>query len=167
MKKIFLLIFIATIVACTPDEFPAIGDRNKVVPQLAGTWKLNSVIQRDNDAERKGFPSFAQVQDLSEEFNYTNFELTLNADDSGNPTTFSIETNGAPNIIGEITSGNWVVDDVNYPSTILFGTGDVSIELGSFAGLQNGQMVFKLIRYQPKGENLESVVTYQYTFIKD
>ena len=158
---------IAVIMSCQPEEFPSIGQREAVVPKLAGTWKLTEVIQRDNDAERKGFPSFAQVQNITSDFPFEQFKLVLNV--NGNePATFAIQTGDSPNIIGNVSAGTWSVDDVNYPSKITFAGGSgTSIELGSFAGLSKGEMTFKLIRTQPKAGQQESVVTYQYSFTKE
>lgn len=161
MKRLFLILLGVAALACQPDEFPAIGGRDKVLPKLSGTWTLNRVIQNDNDAERKGFPMFAQTQDVTNDFPFSEFSITLNVDAAGSPTTYNIVTGNSPNIIGDVTSGNWTVDDVDFPSKILFD--EVSIELGSFAELNNGNMQFKLIRYLDE----QSVVTYQYIFIKE
>jgi hypothetical protein len=153
--------------SCQPDEFPAIGERQSVVPKLSGTWTLSRVIQRDNDAERKGFPTFAQTQDITDDFRFSDFKITLATNVSGEPGTFTIVTGESPNIIGNVTTGTWAVDNQDFPSKITFTGGEgATIELGSFTGLDNGEMVFKLIRYQPKAGSLEQVVTYQYTFKK-
>jgi hypothetical protein len=160
-------ILAVSIFSCQPDEFPSLGERKAIVPRLAGTWKLTQVVQRDNDAERKGFPTFAQQQDITDDFPFQEFKLVLDAA-NGTPSTFTIETGDSPNIIGNVSIGTWAVDDVNYPSKITFSGGDgVEIELGSFAGLDNGKLVFKLIRTQPKAGKQESVVTYQYSFTKE
>jgi hypothetical protein len=166
-RNIILFCILIAISACQPEEFPALGERQPIIPKLAGTWKLVKVIQRDNDAERKGFPTFAQSQDVTSAFPFEQFKIQLNA--TGNtPTDFTITTGASPNIIGGVTTGSWSVDDVNYPSKITFAGGSgANIELGSFAGLVNGQLVFKLIRTQPKGSSNESVVTYQYSFTKE
>lgn len=162
MKKlIYMTLLGVAAFACQPDEFQAIGERNKVLPKLSGTWNLSRVIQIDNDAERKGFPAFAQTQDVTSDFPFSEFSITLNVDAAGNPTTYTITTGNSPNIIGDVTSGTWAADNVDFPSKILFS--EVSIELGSFAELDNGSMQFKLIRYQSE----QSVVTYQYVFIKE
>lgn len=171
MKKyrfISLTLIALVLLCCQPDEFPALGAREPIVPKLAGTWTLSKVVQRDNDAERKGFPSFAQLQDITNDFAFKDFKLVLGV--SGNaPSTFTVQAGNSPNIIGSgIASGNWSVDDVNYPSKITFSGGSgTSIELGSFAGLNNGEMIFKLIRTQPKAGVPEAVVTYQYSFTKE
>ena len=149
-RFISLVLMSLVLLCCQPDEFPAIGAREPIVPKLAGTWTLSKVVQRDNDAERKGFPSFAQLQDITNDLAFKDFKLVLNV--SGNaPATFAVQAGNSPNIIGGgISSGNWSVDDVNYPSRITFSGGaGTSIELGSFAGLNNGEMVLKLIRTQP------------------
>lgn len=165
MKKILAGIFIcASVLACQPDEFPNNKPLDKVVPKLWGTWQLTSVIQQDNDAVNKGFPTFAQSQDVTNDFPFTDFQLVLNADEEGNPTTYTITLGDSPNIIGGPTNGTWTVDDVDFPSQIEFGT--AMIQLGSFAELDNGEMQLSLVRLQPKGDELQAVVTYQYIFTK-
>jgi hypothetical protein len=161
MKKLlYIFLSVLVVTSCRPDDFPPIGERNTIVPQLAGTWKLTQVIQIDNDAARKGFPAFAQTQDVTSDFPFSEFSITLNTDAEGNPTTYTITTGNSPNIIGDVTSGAWTTDDVAFPSKIQFGL--VSIELGSFAELANGAMQFKLVRLQDNNV----VVTYQYVFTK-
>jgi hypothetical protein len=156
------------IASCQPDEFPGIGERETVVPKLTGTWTLTKVVQRDNDAERKAFPVFAQTQDITEDFPFSDFKITLNADASGTPTTFAIDKGDSPNIIGDVSTGSWTVDDLDFPSKLVFtGGSGATIELGSFTGLSNGEMILKLIRTQPKAGKPEAVVTYQYSFTKE
>jgi hypothetical protein len=165
MKKILAGIFVCLVAAaCQPDEFPKNKPAEKVVPKLSGTWQLTTVIQQDNDAVNKGFPLFAQTQNITNDFPYSDLELVLNSDADGNPTTYAITLGDSPNIIGAPLSGNWTVDDVDFPSQIEFGT--ASIQLGSFAELNNGTMQFKLVRLQPKGDEMQAVVTYQYIFTK-
>jgi hypothetical protein len=163
-----LVLISLVLLCCQPDEFPALGAREPIIPKLAGTWTLSKVVQRDNDAERKGFPSFAQLQDVTNDFAFRDFKLVLNVN-GNDPSTFTVQTGNSPNIIGGgITSGNWSVDDANYPSRVTFSGGSgTSIELGSFAGLSKGEMVFRLIRTQPKAGVPEAVVTYQYSFTKE
>lgn len=157
----------ALMISCHPDEFPGVGEREAIVPQLAGTWSLSQVIQRDNDAQRKGYPDFAQVQDVTDDFDFSDFRMTLNTGSAGEPSTFTIVPGDSPNVIGNVTTGTWSVDDPDYPSKIVFTGGDgASIELGSFTNLSNGELNFKLIRYQPKAGKPEAVVTYQYSFTK-
>ena len=43
--------------ACKPDKIKDFTPRTEGdVASLTGTWKGSSVLQRDNDAERKNFP---------------------------------------------------------------------------------------------------------------
>lgn len=165
MKKIYVGIFVClSFAACQPDEFPENKPATKVVRKLSGTWQLTQVIQKDNDAVNKGFPVFAQIQDITIDFPYSDMKLILNSDEDGNPTTYSVTLGNSPNIIGGPASGTWSVDDVDFPSQIQFGA--ASIELGSFAQLDNGTMQFRLTRLQPKGGEMQAVVTYQYIFTK-
>lgn len=112
----------------------------------------------------KGFPAFAQTQNITNDFPYSDLELILNSDEDGNPTTYTVTLGDSPNIIGAPISGTWTVDDLDFPSEIHFGT--AAIQLGSFAQLDNGSMQFRLVRLQPKNNQMQAVVTYQYIFTK-
>jgi hypothetical protein len=167
MYKYLFLILIVVAISCRPEEFPGVGERAEVVPLLEGTWTVESVIQFDNDAQRKGYPLFAQTQDLTEEFPYDEFSLTLDVDADGEPTTFAISLGDSPNIIGDVATGTWSVDDVNFPSEIVFTDGsEALIKLGSLAQLSSGKLVFKVVRNQLKSGTLVPVVTYNYVLSK-
>ena len=165
--KIFSTLLVLCAMACHPDEFPALGEREQILPKLAGTWSLSSVIQIDNDAVRKGFPDFAQRQDITHDFPYEEFKLVLGVNEEGAPADFTINAGDSPNIIGNISSGAWSVDSQDFPSKIIFGNNVASIQLGTTAHLGKGELVLKLIRTQPKGESVVDVVTYQYSFTKE
>lgn len=131
MKRILLLAVIALAAyGCRPnDEFGAdrtsIDALNSVKPaQLAGTWRANSVTVVDNDAVDRGFPATSTVNgaaiqrmNISSLLNLTQYRITFNVDGAGNPTTFTVTANGAPNFIGYDT-GNWTVDHPIYTSRI-------------------------------------------------
>ncbi|MEO1654939.1 MAG: DUF5004 domain-containing protein [Bacteroidota bacterium] len=161
LKMLMLLGFLA--VSCTPEDFPPIGDRPDRFAQLQATWSLAAVIQTDNDAERKGFPAFAVTQDISNDFPFTEFQLTLNGDGS-----FSVNQGNSPSIIGGLTSGTWTTDDPDFPSMISFtdGSGSFDIGIGSFAEIDSNALSLKLTRFEEKGGALEAVTTYEYRFTK-
>jgi len=166
-SSLYISIFTVLIFSCQPDEFPPIGEKQAVIPALAGTWRLTSVIQKDEDATRKGFPDYAQVQDITSDFPFNEFTLTL-VTNGNEPASFSIDAGNSPNIIGNVTSGNWSVDHIDFPSKIVFtGDAQAAIELGSVAGLNKGNLEFRLIRTQPKAGKEEAVVTYEYSFTKE
>ncbi|HYF70038.1 MAG TPA: DUF5004 domain-containing protein [Ohtaekwangia sp.] len=169
MKKIYNLILLLMVAAaCQPDEFPAIGKKNPVIPQLIGTWSIVSVKQTDNDAQRKGFPLFAQTQDLTQYFPYQDFNITLNTNESGSPGTFSVTLGNSPNILGGITSGLWNVDNENFPSALTFSENDLqsTVEIGSLAEIGAGKLELKVIRYQDTSKGPQPVITYDYLLSK-
>ncbi len=164
MKTILIFIFSILILAsCSPDEFPALGDRADRVSQLTGTWSLTKVTQEDKDAVRKGFPFFAQVQDITNAFPYTEVTLTLNTDN-----TFTLESSNAPNILGGLSSGLWAVDDQMFPSIVTFTSGSDSFQLtiGSFAEIGAGVITMKKARLEDKGDRMDNVLEYIYEFKK-
>jgi hypothetical protein len=168
MKMIYkyLIVILILTSACRPDEFPGIGQRDAKVPLLAGTWTIESVTQFDNDAQRKGFPFFAQSQGITSDFAYDEFSLTLNLVD-GEPSTFSIVTGASPNIIGDVLTGTWTVDDLNFPGIITFtDESEATLQLGSLSNLAEGTLSVKVIRNQLKSGKYVPVVTYNYVLSK-
>mgnify|MGYP001063032185 CR=1 FL=1 len=164
MKKILIFIFsVFVLVSCSPDEFPPLGDRADRVSQLTGTWSLTQVTQEDQDAVRKGFPFFAQVQNITNAFPYTSITLSLNTDN-----TFTLDNGNAPNILGGLSSGTWAVDDQLFPSTLIFTSGSDSFELsiGSFAEIGDGVITLKKARMEERDGSLNSVLEYNYEFSK-
>lgn len=162
MKNLLIIIGLVLIISCTPEEFPPLGERPDRVQQLTGTWKVTQVIQTDNDAVRKGFPFFAQQQDITSAFNFTDLQIVLNADNS-----FAVEAGTAPNIIGMAT-GQWETDDTEYPSEVIFKNGgqQTEIGIGSFASIAEGALTLEVIRYEEKGDALQPVITYEYKLEK-
>ncbi|ELR73774.1 hypothetical protein C900_01384 [Fulvivirga imtechensis AK7] len=163
MKNLLIIVIgLALIISCTPDEFPPLGDRPDRVQQLTGAWKVTQVTQTDNDAVRKGFPFFAQQQDITSAFNFTDLEIVLNVDNS-----FAVDAGTAPNVIG-MTAGQWETDDAEYPSEVIFKNGGQQMEIGigSFASIGEGILTLKVIRYEDKGDALQPVITYEYKLKK-
>lgn len=163
MKKILIIIFAAGIIyGCTPDEFKPIGDKPDRVAQLEGVWQLSKVIQTDNDAVNKGFPLFAQEQDVTDYFDFSDLQLTLKADKS-----FEVNTGAAPNVFkGDL--GQWSVDSNEFPAEIYLKSNALNdtINIGSFAHISSGQLSLKRIRYQEKSGDFTPAITYTYQFEK-
>lgn len=120
MKKIFSILFVAlALLSCQPDEIPPIGEPTDYIPMLAGTWNLNKFEQIDADAESKSFPAFATVKDLTHVFPghpYTDFSITFNTDG-----TFTSDPGSS--YMQMLSSGNWEVDDTEFPSAIILSSG--------------------------------------------
>jgi hypothetical protein len=167
IKNIPYLFALIWIMSCSPDEFPEIGTPADRVSQLRGTWQISSVIQRDDDAIRKGFPSNVREQDITNVFPYTDFSITLEIS-GGVPTEFTIIQGGSPNIIGGLNSGTWALDDNELPSTITLteGSAAYNIEIGSFADIKN-TLLLKVQRKLLKSGVPESFITYEYIFTKN
>lgn len=163
MKNIFPILLIVLAFGCKPDEFESLGERADRVSQLSGDWTISKVVQKDNDAVRKGFPAFAQEQDITSYFNLTDLQLSLQNDNS-----FVIETGTAPNILSSLTTGTWSVDNDEFPSRLILTSGAVNdtIAIGSFAEIANGKLSLAKVRSQLKGETLSAVVSYDYQLVK-
>jgi len=166
LKNIPYLLALLLVVSCYPEEFPEIGDPADRVSQLAGTWQITSVVQQDDDAVRKGFPSNVRESDITNVFPYTDFVLTLGVNE-GVPTEFTVTEGGSPNIIGGLTGGTWALDNNDLPSTIIFteGSETFDIEIGSFADIVN-TLELTVQRTQLKSGVMEPFITYEYIFTK-
>ncbi|TDH25135.1 DUF5004 domain-containing protein [Segetibacter sp. 3557_3] len=158
--------FIATamvlLYACQPEQYKSVGLPNDNVSMLAGTWKLNKVIQTDEDSKRKGFPY--QQLDLTTLFPYRDFVLKLDANGSA-PSTFSTTPGNSPRII-RLASGNWLVDDPAYPKvlTLASATDTARVTLGAYpTGITP---VLKITRERRDSASNRLIMSYSYEFTK-
>ncbi len=164
MKNIIIILFVSLLVfSCQPDDIPPIGEPTDYVPMLTGTWNLNTFEQIDADAESKSFPDFATIKDLTNIFPghpYTDFSITFNADG-----TFTSDPGSS--YMQMISSGNWEIDDPEYPSAIILSNGSETqtISLGSLAGVILGKVEFKEDRKQPDTGKIK--IKYVYSLSKN
>lgn len=166
MKKYYksigtLLLGVALLTACKPD---AVKDYEPVtsgnVKSIAGTWTGSSVLQRDNDAERKNFPY--KSMDITSALEFNKVKITL-LESNGQPTTFTIDHGTAPKIF-RLTAGTWKVDDADKVGMIsLINPGDtIKLVLGSYNLLSESKMQLR----QAKTLLGKDAVTYEYNFSK-
>ena len=162
MKKIFIVLFIASIIfSCKQDEIPPIGEKTNYIPMLAGTWNMVKFEQIDADAESKSFPEFASSKDLTNAFQghpYTDFSITFNEDG-----TFTSDKGSS--YMQMLESGNWKVNDDNYPSAIILTNGAESqtVSLGSLADVIIGKVEFRENRVQSESGKIKIKYTYSLT----
>lgn len=161
-------LMIIAMVACQPDEFPEIGEPIDRIAQMEGTWVISAVNQIDDDAMRKGFPSFATQQDITQSFPFTQFRVTLSLNSSGNPAGFTVQAGNAPNLLGNMVNGTWDVDDKRFPSRIIFrGSGGVvTLDLASLRDLDNASLTLRTRRFEVRQGELLPFVTYNYRMSK-
>lgn len=150
------------IAACKPEgakDYEAVvaGD----VKSVAGTWNGTSVLQRDNDHERKNFPY--KSMDITGTVDFTKVKITLQ-ESNGQPANFTIDQAAAAIPIFKITSGKWIVDNASKVGliTLINGTDSIKMVLGSYMLLQENKM--KLTR--AKTLLGKDVVTYEFNFSK-
>ena len=158
---ILALAVMIALAACQPDKektYEPIITGN--VTSIAGVWTGSSVLQRDNDAERKNFPY--KSMDITNVLEFNKVKLTLQQN-GGQPTTFSIDHGGAPQIF-KITSGTWKVDNTEKVGTIsLINAGDtIKMVLGSYNLVANNKLLLK----QSKTLLGQEVITYEFNFSK-
>jgi hypothetical protein len=162
MKKLVVLLFIASIIfACTQDEIPPIGEKTNYIPMLTGTWNLVEFVQIDADAESKSFPDFASSKDLTNAFQghpYTDFSITFNEDG-----TFTSDKGSS--YMQMLESGNWEINDNDYPSAIILtnGTESQTVSLGSLADVIIGKVEFRENRVQAESGKVKIKYTYSLT----
>ena len=97
-------------------------------------------------------------------FPYTNFVITLNVAANA-PTTFVAVPGTSPKIV-KLNSGNWSVDNINYPKKIYLsnGTATDTISLGGYpVGASNTLKISKEKRDASSGKLL---ISYSYEFAK-
>jgi Domain of unknown function (DUF5004) len=147
--------------ACTPDDtkdyVPVVSGN---VKSVAGVWTGSSVLQRDNDAERKNFPY--KSMDITGVLEFNKVKLTLQ-ENNGAPTTFTVDHGGAPQIF-RLTTGTWKVDDTEKVGMIsLINNNDtIRLTLGSYNLIAENKMKLTQSRTLLGKE----VITYEFNFSK-
>lgn len=156
-----LLAITAVLAACKPESLKdyepvTTGD----VKAIAGTWTGTTVLQRDNDAERKNFPY--KAMDVTNTLEFNKVKLTLQ-ENNGQPAAFTIDHGTAPRIF-KLTSGTWKVDDASKVGVItLMNAGDsIRLILGNYNLIRDNKM--KLT--QSKTLLGKDVITYEFNFSK-
>ncbi|MGB8190722.1 MAG: DUF5004 domain-containing protein [Chitinophagaceae bacterium] len=161
-KQITLALAVtAALAGCRPEsvkDFVPVESGN--VKSIAGTWTGTTVLQRDNDAERKNFPY--KSMDITSALDFTKVKLTL-AESNGQPTTFTIDHGTAPRIL-KFTSGTWKVDNADKVGTIsLINPGDtIKMILGSYNLISQNKMTLR----QSKTLLGKDAITYEFNFSK-
>lgn len=148
--------------ACQPDTIKEIGESRNILSSLQGTWKLTKATQVDEDASRKGFPY--KELDITNIFPYTNFQLKLDLA-SGAPTTFTTTPGSSPKII-KLASGNWSVDNADYPKVITLTSGATTekVTLGGYPVGAANALKLKVERKDAVTGKL--LISYSYEFAK-
>ena len=156
-----LVVCIATVWGCKPEDFGPIVTTGDVSKQLQGTWAVTKVTQIDQDAATKGFPY--KELDITNIYAYKDLVLTLQGDGTGTAATFTINPGNAPKL-SDINTGTWTLDNAQAPTTMVLKNGATSntLTFGSYAQLKSGKLYLKRI----KKFNGKPVVAYQYEFTK-
>jgi hypothetical protein len=172
MRKITGLILLAVVVlaSCRPETDFNIGQPQNRLTQLAGTWKLQSVVQTDLLAQSNNDidPSRPDINlislDITDVAPFTDMTVSLTNDGTNLPATFSINYGAAPRIFKH-TTGNYRVDNNFAPGQVRFisGTDTVRTLLSNLNNLAEGKMTLQLIKRQ----GIKPVIRYDYNFIKN
>jgi len=111
MKKLSVVLIWILILGCedSTDVNKALLKETPVI--VDGDWTIGKVYQNEVD--------------ITDNFDFSSFSLTLNYSGE-NPTTFSISsTNKIPFVTAQ-TEGNWAFDNIIYPSKMHFIQGDTA-----------------------------------------
>lgn len=164
INRIAIVIMLATIVlaSCKPASFEDLGIKRDLLQSVNGTWKLTKATQVDEDAAKKGFPY--QQLDITNLFPYTSFVITLNVS-GGAPTTFSTTPGTSPKIV-KLNSGNWTVDNLNYPKNIYLSNGAATdtISIGSYPVGASDKL--KISKEKKDATTGKLLISYSYEFAK-
>lgn len=163
LTKSFMVLAAALLfAACSPEAHKEIGEPRNILASLSGTWKLIKATQVDEDASKKGFPY--KELDITSYFPYTNFVLTLNLN-SGAPGTFTTTPGSSPKII-KLASGNWTVDNTDYPKDITLTSGATTekVTLGGYP--VGAASTLKLKAERKDASTGKLLITYTYEFAK-
>jgi len=159
---LFIFSVAAVFSACSPEDYKELGPPRNILTAISGNWKLIKATQTDEDAKAKGFPF--KEKDLTLLFPYTDFKLTLNLN-NGTPGTFSTVPGSSPRII-KLTSGNWAVDNAEYPKVITLTSGAVTetVTLGGYPVGVATTLKLKVERRDASTGKL--LISYSYEFAK-
>lgn len=174
MKKIIsysLLAFLmaVTVQSCKPDNDFSIGQPQNRLQQLAGTWRLQSVIQTDLNAKNNNYVDAArpdinvQQLDITSAAPFTDLKLTFAEGADNVPTTFAVDYGASPKIFKN-AAGSWMVDNLATPGAIKFinGVDTINVKLGNVSNLSASKMT--LVRIKSQGSKPK--IQYDYNFIK-
>ncbi len=148
--------------ACRPEAHKELGQPRNILASIQGTWKLTKATQVDEDAARKGFPY--KELDITTIFPYTNFVLTLNLN-NGAPGTFTTTPGTSPKII-KLASGNWTVDNAEYPKELTLTSGAVT-EKVTLGGYPVGALTSLKLKAERRDAGTgKLLISYSYEFAK-
>ena len=174
MKKILSYSLLAGLLAvsmqsCKPDNDFTIGQPQNRLQQLAGTWRLQSVIQTDLNAKNNNYTDAArpdinvQQMDITSAAPFTDLKLTFAQGADNVPTTFAVDYGAAPKIFKN-AAGTWMVDNLATPGAVKFmnGSDTIQVKLGNVSNLSSNKLT--LIRIKSQGSKPK--IQYDYNFIK-
>lgn len=115
-KLLSLITFLGLFIfSCEPEKYEPVGEPFNKVDGVKGTWKLTTIVQLDEVAIAKEL-ALTQI-DITSFFNFENYRITFNVDETNLPSTFEIlNPDNAPNFF--ITSGKWTFDNIDFPSQL-------------------------------------------------
>lgn len=168
MKRAVVIVFLLMVVAqlfvgCYKSDDGTYTDPITIYEKIGGTWGLTKITQVDEIAVASSLDPDDFV--LTNEFNFKTFTITLNVDETFNPTTFEVG-GSAPELF--IKTGYWELSSA-FPTTdasairILLYTDEAKTQLADELSVttlpgSKSTLEFKLTR----SSNGTPYVSYQY-----
>ena len=128
MKKIIIAIFFSLIfssvliISCKKVDYAPIGESITLEKNLIGNFKLDSVIQVDQNAVDKGFPAYVQKLNITSLFPYNTLSVVFTDGGTGNTGTYAFTNPGnAPIFVAP--SGNWTIIENGGPVRVKLSNG--------------------------------------------
>ena len=128
MKKIIITVFFTLIfssvliISCKKIDYAPIGDSITLEKNLIGNWKLDSIIEVDQNAVDKGFPENVQKLNITGLFAYNTVSVQFTDGGTGNTGTYAFTNPGnAPLFVA--TSGNWAFVENGGPVRVKVSSG--------------------------------------------
>ncbi len=112
MKNIITLCFAAIVAltlftsSCKKISYSEIGESISLEKNLIGNWKLDSIIQVDQLAVDKGFPTLVQRQNITAVFPFSSVTASFTDGGTGKAGTYSFTNTGNAPLFFAPT-GNW------------------------------------------------------------
>jgi len=163
VKQISLSLILAiAFLSCEPVQYGEIGVPFSKIESIEGTWIATQVIQLDETAIAQG--GLYTEMDFTDLYNFTSYAITFNLDADTLPSSFSVETGGAPSFIDLM--GTWAFDDNDFPSEILFTLPDSASYTSKMRLIAPPRDQNPLRMKYQRFSGGKLIVSYQYIFEK-
>jgi hypothetical protein len=173
MKKLItaalaFIIFAAIVTSsCKKMEYDEIGDSISLQKNLIGNWKLDSIIQTDQNAVDKGFPAFVQKLNITSLFPYNTVAAAF-TDNGNNGGTFTFTNPGNAPLFVSGNSGSYNFIDNGGPVRVRLTVGAKSdtLDFGKAYRTTDNKLALRYNRAFYTGTK-KTFVVYDFNFSRN